>query len=436
MEIPTITKEFLKMRFKNLVCCVFAACGLIAADSVQADDSWPTFRGEQRTGVSEESGLMTKWPESGPKLLWSAKGAGRGYASLAIVDGKIYTLGDGISTKNDQDEYVTCFDQATGKQIWASKTGSPWNDGKPTWQGSRSTPTVDGDRVYVLTPHGDLICLRSTGEEVWRRNVKSDFDGKKADSWGYSESVTIDGNKLICTPGGEKNTMVALDKQTGETLWTASHPGDRGAGHASVVIATVGDERVYVQTTGSGAIGVRASDGKLLWSYDIKQTTAVIPTPIVRGDLVFVCAGYGTGGALIKQVASGGNVTIEEIYPTNSELGNKHGGIVLVGDHLYADTEDRGTPYCAEMTTGEVKWKSRGSGKNSASVTAADGHLYIRYSDGTMVLAKASPEKYEEQGSFTVPGSGENPSWAHPVVLDGKLYLREGDAIHCYEVKS
>ncbi len=409
---------------------------LFLTTNALAKDNWPTFRGADRSGVASETGLLSEWPKDGLKLVWTAAGAGRGYASLAIADGKIYTLGDALSTASDEDEYLVCFDQKSGEQLWKGKTGEAWKSGKESWQSSRSTPTVDGDRVYVLTAYGELICFKSSGDEVWRKNLKSDFAGKKADGWGYSESVLIDGERLVCTPGGDKNTLVALNKNTGETIWTTSRENDRGAGHASIVIAEVGDIRVYVQTTGSGALGVRASDGKLLWSYDIKRTTAVIPTPIVRDDLVFFTAGYGTGGALLRQVAkAGGAVEVEEIYPTNPDLGNKHGGIVLVGDYLYGDSEDRGIPFCADLMTGEVKWKSRGSGRNSASVTSADGKLYIRFSDGTIALAEASPEGYEELSSFKVPGSGDRPSWSHPVVLDGRLYLREGDKVLCYDLK-
>ena len=399
-------------------------------------DSWPTFRGADRTAVSPDKGLIDSWPKDGPKLLWESAGAGRGYASLAIADGKIFTLGDAPSTGEDKDEYLLCFDQADGKPLWKAKTGPAWNEGKPTWQGSRSTPTVDGDRVYVVSPHGALVCCDLAGKELWRKDLKKDFQGKKADSWGYSESVLIDGEKVVCTPGGDKNTMVALNKLTGETVWTTSRPEDRGAGHASIVPAEIGGTKVYVTTTGSGAMGVRAEDGKLLWEYDIDKTTAVIPTPIIRGDLVFFAAGYGRGGALLKQVPSADGVRAEEIYPVTPPLANKHGGIVLVGDQLYGDSDDKGLPFCADLMTGEIRWKGRGSGRNSACVVAADGHVYFRYQDGTMTLVEASPEAFKETGHFQVPGSGEAPSWAHPVILGGKLYLREGDKLLCYDLRS
>lgn len=416
-----------------------AAAGIVlAVDFAHAD--WPTFRGADRTAVSKEQGLLQEWPADGPPLAWKAVGAGRGYSSLAIADGKVYTLGDGLSTVDDKDEYLQCYNADDGKLIWKTKTGTPWNQGQPNWQSSRSTPTVDGDRVYVLSPLGVLVCCDSgTGAEQWRKDFKADFGGKKAtrDSWGYSESVLIDGDKLVCTPGGEETTMAALNKVTGALLWKAVSPGDRGAGHASIVISEVGGEKVYVQSTGSGPMGVRASDGKLLWQYPVDQTTAIIPTPIVRGDLVFFVAGYGRGGALLQQVpGADGAVVIKEIYPVKPHLANKHGGVVLVGDYLYGDSDDKGLPYCAELMTGELKWpKKRPSGNGSASVVAADGRLYIRFASGKMVLAELDPADYVEVGSFQVPGSGDRPSWSHPVIDGGRLYLREGDEILCYDIR-
>jgi outer membrane protein assembly factor BamB len=415
-----------------------ALCGLFLCLTVGARgaDSWPTFRGPGRTSTAPDKNLLDKWPDEGPKQVWKTTGAGRGYSSLAIVDGKIYTLGDAPSTAEDKDEYIVCFNESDGKPLWKQKTGEAWDEGQPNWQSSRSTPTVDGDRVYVLTPRGVLYCWKTTGEGLWHKDLKKDFDGKKADQWGYSESVTIDGDKLICTPGGPTNTMLALDKVTGEKGWSTSRPEDRGAGHSSIVIANIGGTRVYVQSTGSGGMGVRASDGKLLWTFDIDRTTAVIPTPIIRGDLVFWVAGYGRGGALLKQVpAPDHDVKMEVVYPLKPELANKHGGVVLVGDYLYGDSEDRGIMWCAELMTGKVQWKSRGPGKDSTSMVVADGHLYAHYANGVMALVKASPTAFEAVNHFEVPGSGDRPSWSHPVILDGKLYVREGDVINCYDVK-
>lgn len=399
---------------------------------------WPTFRGSDRRAVSQETGFLQQWPAEGPAKVWEATGTGRGYASMAIADGRIYTLGDTVEGAEDQDEYLLCFNQEDGKLIWKAKTGTPWDQGNANWQGSRSTPSTDGELVYVLNPKGNLVCCEAaTGVERWRKNLEQDFEGKKGDKWGYSESVLIDGDLLVCTPGGEKHTIVALDKKSGEMKWSMARAEDRGAGHASIAISVIGGVRVYVQVTASGPIGVRATDGEMLWSYPLEKTTAVIPTPIVRDDLVFFTAGYKRGGALVRQVpAAEGKVNVEEIYPINPDLANKHGGIVLVGDQLYGDSDDQGIPFCADLMTGKILWKKRGTGSGSASYVAADGHLYIHFANGTMVLAKASPEDYTEVGSFKVPGSGSRPSWSHPVISNGKLYVREQDRICCFSIKA
>jgi hypothetical protein len=403
---------------------------------------WPTFRGADRTAVAPDTDLLESWPATGPRLIWEAAGAGRGYASPAIAGDRIYTLGDGLSTAADKDEYLSCFDRETGKPVWKTKTGQPWSEGAESWQSSRSTPTVDGGMVYVITPHGQLVaCATADGKERFRIDLKAQFGGKKGDSWGYSESPLIDDNRLICTPGGEQATLVALDKKTGKLIWSCPMKGDRGAGHSSVVISQPlsspkGGRKVYVQTTAAGAFAVDAQTGKFQWAYPIDQTTAVIPTPIVRGDLVFFSAGYKRGGALLRQVPGpAGGVTMQEVYGLKKELANKHGGIVLVGDHLYGDSDDAGIPFCAELMTGNVVWKKRGSGKGSATVVAADGHLYVRFADGTLALVKADPADYAEVATFKIPGSDARPSWAHSVILDGRLYLREQDKILCYDLR-
>ena len=409
---------------------------LILTSFTHADENWPTFRGSDRDAVAPDTDLLTTWPEDGPRLLWQVDGLGRGYSSVAIADGKIYTMGDHLPGADDQDEYLICLNQTNGELVWKLKSGPAWESGKDDWQSTRSTPTVDGNRVYGVTPFGKLICATTDGEKLWQRDLKAEFNGKKADGWGYSESVLIDGDILICTPGGSENTMVALNKESGETIWTTSRENDRGAGHASAVISHVGDTKVYVNSTGSGPMGVRAEDGELLWTYDIDKTTAVIPTPIIRDDLVFFTAGYRRGGALLRQVAAeGGSISIDEIYPLNTQLSNKHGGVVLIGDYLYGGTDSSPIPFCADLMTGELQWKERGSGSGSIAVVAADGHIYLRYQSGELTLIEANPKEFQENGSFTVPGSGDRPSWAHPVILDGKLYLREGDSLLCYDLR-
>jgi outer membrane protein assembly factor BamB len=420
------------------ICLATTASAVIAAYAIAAGAEWPTFRGPERTGVSTETGLLTEWPEEGPPLLWQSKGAGRGYSSVCISGGKLYTLGDGVSTaeEGDKDEYLCAFDEKDGKPIWKTKVGPAWTSGQPDWQSSRSTPTCGDGLVAVISPQGVLlVCDAATGAEKWRKDLKKELEGKKADGWGYSESPTFDGDLLVCTPGGEKATMVAMKKATGEVVWICQREGDRGAGHASIVTTKVGDTKVYVNSTGGGGMGVRASDGKLLWTFDIDRTTAVIPTLLVRDDLVYFVAGYNRGAALLKQVPEGDEVKVEVVYDLKPSLANKHGGVVLVGDHVYGDSDDRGIPQCVDLMTGEVKWKKRGAGRGSAVVTAANGFLYVRFQNGIMALAEATPDDYEEVSSFKIPESEDRPSWSHPVVLNGKLYIREQDNLHCYDVR-
>lgn len=429
--------RFLNRHSVRLILATLSISSVCVATAIAAN--WPNFRGVDRSAVSKETGLLQEWPADGPPLLWDTKGAGRGYSTVAVADNKIYTLGDGLSDSEDKDEYLVCFSEEKGQPLWKTKTGSPWVSGQPNWQSSRGTPAVDGDIVCVVTPHGVLICCEtSTGKELWRKDFKQDFAGKKGDGWGYSESVVIDPEQVVCTPGGDQSTMVALDRKTGELKWKAARANDRGAGHSSIVPCNIAGTRVYVQSTASGPMGVRASDGKLLWEYEVQQTTAVCPTPLVRDDLVLFVDGYGKGGAaLLKQVpGENGEIAIQEIYPLNSKLANKHGGVVLVGDYIFGDSDDKGIPYCADLMTGTIQWAKRGSGANSASFAAADGRLYIRFANGVISLAKASPEAFEEVGSFKVPHSGDRPSWSHPVIVNGHLYLREQDYIMCYDVRA
>ncbi len=424
------------MSFKrNTFIPVVALASAMTWTAITPAGDWPTFRGPNRTSVTQNASLLQEWPSDGPKLVWDTSGAGRGYASVSIQGDKLFTLGDGLSTASDKDEYLSAFNLATGKQLWKTKTGNAWNEGPPDWQSSRSTPTVDGDRVYVITPHGKLVAANTKdGKIAWQKSLKDDFGGKKGDGWGYGESPLIDGDLLICTPGGESTTMIAVRKSNGAEVWKCQSPGDRGAGHSSIVISQIGKTKIYVQSTASGAIGVRAKDGKLLWSFPIDNTTCVIPTPIIKDDLVFYSVGYGRGGALLRQVPTSDGATIETVYGLNNKLANKHGGVVLVGDYLYADSDDAGIPFCADLKTGEQLWKKRGAGKGSAVVISADNKLYVQYASGELVLADASKDDYHEISHFKIPGSGSRPSWAHPVILDGRLYVRQDDNIMCYDI--
>jgi outer membrane protein assembly factor BamB len=389
---------------------------------------WPQFRGPNRDNVSPDTKLLTAWPDGGPKLAWKSEGIGAGFSSVSVVGDKIYTMGD----KNGA-AHLFALDRATGEQRWATKVGKAGGN----YTGTRGTPTVDGKLVYGIGQFGDLVCLDiEKGEEKWRTSFPKDFDGKYMRNWGYAESPLVDGDRLICTPGGTKATVVALDKLTGKEIWRC--PAGDSAGYSSIVISNAAGVKQYVQLTSGGTIGVDAKDGKLLWRY--KKTNsgvANIPTPIVLGDRILTAVGYGRGAGLLT-LSKGGEtgVTMKEDY-FSPKLVNKHGGVTIVGDYAYGDTDDSGHPYCVEWKTGELKWKrdAEGKGRKSCAITYADGHLYCRYENGNVALVPATPDGYKEVGSFQLP-KGRDPSWPHPVVIGGKLYLREQNTLYCYDVSA
>ena len=410
---------------------VFAAAPCAAP--LEAAEGWPQFRGPGRNGLSSEKGLLKKWPKEGPALLWTAKGLGTGYSSIAIAGGKIFTLGD-----REGKQQVIALDLESRKELWAVPLGGPWDDG-----GSRGTPTVDGDRVFAIGAHGDLVALEAaSGKELWRKSFEKDFDGAMMSGWKYSESPLVDGDQLVCTPGGKDAALVALNKSSGDLIWKASLPDDLGpkgkdgAGYSSCVVAEVGGIRQYVQMMGRGVVAVAAKDGKFLWGYNkVANDVANITSPLVKGNLVFCTTSYGTGSALLKLTAQGGGIKAEEVYFLNGgQFQNHHGGVVLVGDHIYGGHgQNQGQPTCIDMKTGKILWKEKGPGEGSAAVICADGLLYFRYDNGVVALIEANPKGYKLVASFATPKSG-GPAWAHPVILDGKLYLRWVDSLLCYEL--
>jgi outer membrane protein assembly factor BamB len=412
--------------------CLFA----IAFAAAAAEPDWPTFRGADRTDVSKEKGLLAKWPQDGPPVVWKTTGIGVGFSSVAVMGDKIFTLGD-----VDKSCLLFAIDRKTGDKLWELKVGP--NGGGGGYVGPRCTPSTDGEYVYALGFAGDLVCATAKdGKEVWRKNMKNDFKGRSG-GWSYTESPLIDGDNLIVTPGGPQAAVVALEKKTGKPVWSSTIPdGGDSAGYSSVVIANFGGIKQYVTLMANGLVSFAAKDGKMLWRYGTGKdrfgsNTANIPTPIISGDHVFASAGYGRGAALVKITKeTSGDFAVEEIY-WKKEMTNKHGGVLLVGDKLFGDRDDSGNPWCADFKTGKILWSRKGGkdgeGRGSASLTYADGKLYIRYSDGWVALVDATAEKYTELSSFKVP-NGKNNTWAHPVVVGGKLYIRELEVLYCHDV--
>jgi outer membrane protein assembly factor BamB len=424
-----------------MVSCVASSYGREPARvAVASSPYWPQWRGAGRDDLASDKGLLRMWPDGGPRLVWTGTGLGDGYASVAIDNGRIYTLGD-----REDGEYLICLDDLTGKEAWSTRIGERWKDG-----GARSTPAVGSggsglgaeQLVYALTPNGDLVCVAAKdGSLKWQKNLAKDFGGKMMSGWGFSESPLVDGDRLICTPGSDDAAVVALDRFTGDKIWAAKIEDCGGAGYSSIVKTKAGGVEQYVTVLGKkgGAVGVRAKDGKLLWQHTgVAGKVANIPTPIVRDDYVFYTTGYDDGGsALLKIVSNGDELKAEEVWTKDAnDLRNHHGGVVLVGDYLYGGHgQNNGFPFCVNFLTGESVWpRKRGPGDRSAAVTYADGRLYFRYEDGTMALIEANPVECKIVSTFKIP-EGSRPSWAHPVVAGGRLYLRDKDRLLCYDVR-
>jgi outer membrane protein assembly factor BamB len=417
---------------------LLATVAVAGEATVDTSRDWPQWRGPHRDAVSAETGLLREWPKGGPRLLWNSRkvnggrSVGTGYSSIVVAGGRIFTMGD-----HQGSEYVFALNEKTGKHLWGTRIGNGWGDGGP-----RCTPTVDGDRLYALTPHGDVVCLGvARGDIRWHKNYGKDFGGRMMSGWGYSESPLVDGDKLICTPGGDQAALVALNKTTGKLIWKAPIKNTGGAGYSSIVVADVGGIRQYVTILGhsGGVVGVAAKDGKFLWRYNrMVNGTANIPTAVVKDDLVFCSTGYGAGAALLRLVPSqDGSVDVNEVYfLQGNKLQNHHGGVVMVGDHIYGGHgHNEGFPFCLNVKDGSFAWRpERGAGGGSAAVVYADGCLYFRYQDNVMALVDASPGGYRLISQFNLPG-GLGTGWAHPVVVHGKLFIRGQDQVLCYDVK-
>ncbi|MBM3824692.1 MAG: polyvinylalcohol dehydrogenase [Verrucomicrobia bacterium] len=417
----TFSRHFLRMAAAPCVMALWA----MAAPAVQTAD-WPQWRGADRKDHAYEGNLLKEWPKEGPKRLWLSREGGLGYAGFAVVRGKLFTSG-----LKDQTEHMLAFDAESGKALWSAPLGSrypnKWGDGP------RGTPTVAGDYVYALGGQGKLVCAKvSDGTVVWSKEMKELGGG--VPGWGYCESVLVDGDQVICTPGGSQGALAALNAKTGEVLWRSKDFTD-GAQYASIVPFEFGGKRQYVQLTMQNIVGVNAADGKVLWKSGFPGRVAVIPTPIYHDGHVYVAAGYGVGCKMIKL---GNDLSVTDVYE-NKVMKNHHGGVIQIGDHLYGHSDGPGW-VCQDFKSGAEVWASKALGKGA--VSAADGMLYcVEEGSGTVVLAVASPKAWEEKGRFkldpqTTQRSPDGRIWTHPVISNGKLYLRDQELIYCYDIRA
>lgn len=386
---------------------------------------WPAWRGPHRTARSSETGLLQSWPEGGPRLLWTATGIGEGFSTPSVAGKFIYVMGN-----RDGNELIFALDRGSqGKIVWQHALGPVRHDGGG-YPGPRSTPSVDGRRVYALGLNGDLVCLDAQrGNELWRHNLKEDFDGQVG-GWGYSESVLVDGPWVVCTPGGKRATLLALNKTDGKPVWES--PVGDVADYSSIMPIEVAGLKQYVQLTKQGVVGVKADDGTFLWRYNAPANgTANAATPIFADDSVFAASGYGQGGGRVGLTREADAIRAEEIYFTK-KMKNHHGGMVLIDGYLYG--ADEAILTCLDFKTGDVKWQDRAPGK--CSILYADGMLYCRSEGGPMSLVKATPDGFELAGHFDQPDRSQRQAWPHPVIADGRLYLRDQDKLFCYDVRA
>lgn len=407
-----------------------------AAEKRSSSYDWPQWRGHDRTGISPERGLLQRWPAAGPRLLWTARNLGGGYNAPSVAGGLIF----GMGFRGD-DEVVWALEEITGKEVWSNRIAPS----KPTKlpqgkEGPHGTPTVNGGQVFVVGLNGDVAALAAAdGKLLWQKNFGEDFHGSMMSGWGYSESPLVDGDKVICSPGGPGAAMVALNRTSGDVLWKAAVPENDKSAYSSVMPADVEGLHVYVQLLQKGLVVVAADDGRFLCRYDrMANQVANITTPIVQGNLVFCSTAYKGGSALVRLTREGDQVKAEEVYflPYKT-FQNHHGGVVLVGGYLYgADGQNDNKLTCIDFKTGKIVWhQDRGIGRRSAAVSYADGQLYVRYEDGSMALVAATPKGFKLNGKFDLPDKSGKPSWPHPVIANGKLYIRDQDLLHCFDVK-
>jgi outer membrane protein assembly factor BamB len=378
---------------------------------------WPQWRGPHRDGISAETGLLEAWPSQGPKLLFEVSGAGEGYSTVSVSRGRVFTMGAGGGS-----EFVAAFDEATGKRLWRTAHGKAYRDSRGN--GPRGTPTVDGDRLYALGAMGDLSCLETaTGRMVWTLNILDRFSGTNP-KWGLSESPLVLKDRVLVNPGGPGASVVALRKADGSLLWKS---GSDPAGYSSAVLwpGAGGEQAVFF--TAKQALGLRPSDGRVLWDYArVANRTANVATPLVVGNRVFLSSDYGTGAALLERAADGSSV--REVYFTK-QMRNHWSSVVRVGEHVYGFSGSVLT--ALRLGDGVRAWRDRSVGKGS--LVYADGHLYLLSERGDVALVEATPTAYREKARFRIE-TGSLPTYGPPVIANGRLYLRDQDTLYVFDV--
>jgi hypothetical protein len=385
---------------------------------------WPQWRGPERTNVATDTALAPDWPKEGPALAWKADGLGQGVPSVAVAGGRVFTLG-----YREGKEYVTALDEATGQTLWQSPLGPAVKEfAGMRWLNQR-TPTVDGDRLYAVSVHGVLVCLGvEKGQELWRRSYPKDFEGRSG-HWGYCDYPLVDGDRLICTPGGKDATVVALDKRSGKVLWKCAVPGEDRGTEAAVVVANIAGVRQYVHQLPNGTVGIAAADGKFLWRYGATaDSRGNVHTALVKGDRVLCSNGWGGRAALVRLECKGGVFEALELYRAKLPLDPWLGSSVLLGEHVYS-----ANGFCFALETGKQVGRLE-EARPRLTMCASGKYLLYRFPDNRILLAEAAPRGFRVKGEFRAPRSSREVTWSFPVLTGGRLYLRDQEVLLCYDL--
>jgi outer membrane protein assembly factor BamB len=433
----------------RIVSCLVVS--LLASASIVRADDWPQYGGPRRDGSSTETGLLQTWPANGPKLLWTWDGAGTGYSGPAIVGDRLYLCGS-----HDDSEHVLALDLkhldgSVPKELWSARIGPIFTWKGNEWnRGPNATPTIDGEWIFALGGFGDLVCVEAaTGKERWRKNLPRDLGGEVNPiggglaepiplGWGYAAAPLVDGDRLICVPGGGRGLLAALDKKSGALLWQSKEAPEQ-ASYSSPVVAEVGGVRQYIQVTNAGIVGIAATDGKLLWSYrrEPAYDDVVIATPLVHDNHVFSTVGFQQGCDLIRLTLEGGAVKPEVVF-SNKSVQNRDGGMVRVGDHLYGHSE-KGGWICQEFKTGKLMWSEHDKLGRGSVISAGGNLICCAEKGGTVVLLEATARGWNERGRFKLPRESTQRRrsgglFTHPVVANGRLYIRDQELLFCYDI--
>ncbi|MCL2739116.1 MAG: PQQ-like beta-propeller repeat protein [Bacteroidales bacterium] len=393
---------------------------------------WPQWRGPHRDGIHKATGLHVDWSEKKPALLWTFREAGSGYSAPTIAGTTLYGQG-----AVDEVGFAFAIDVQTGNLKWKRELGLEFVEDRE--RAPRGSITVDGDKLYLIRGIGQIHCLSAAdGKELWQKDFTKDFNGKLMSRWGFSESPLVDGNLVICTPGGDEGAIVALDKNSGALVWRSTELTDRSA-YSSPIVAEIQGVRQYIQLTEKCVAGIAAKDGKLLWKVEVAGfRTAVIPTPIIMDNMVYVTSGYNAGCLLIQLTKTGDTFEAETLY-ANRNMTNQHGGVVLVNGHVYGYSDAHGW-VCQNVKTGENAWSQRIREVGKGAILAVnDRLLLLDMATGSLTVIAASPDGWQEFGHLPIPErtqivTTDNHVWTHPVVANGKLYLRDHDLLFCFDI--